>query len=105
MHAIVVGLIGALLGAAIGRCSLRPLWRYVVLAATGLVGFAGVLILNAIVAERYLPELYGNPSLGAGVFLLGLCYLERSLRRMPIDGATRREPMATHLRSAEGVRH
>jgi hypothetical protein len=102
MHAIVLGLIGALLGAVIGRCRLGPLLRYLALAVVGMAGLAGVLIVNSIVAERYLPELYGNPSLGAGVFLLGLCYLERRFRRMPNEAATHNDPIATHMRSAEG---
>lgn len=93
MHAIILGLIGALLGVAIGRSALPPAMRKTLVVIAGAAGAVAILILNTVIAERILPELSGNPSLGVGIFLLSLWHLERTAAARAEAQRSRRSPL------------
>jgi len=80
MHALIYGLVGALLGLVAARVRSRLL-RRVLLVGLSLGGLAAIVAANALIAEQVLPGLEANLSLGGGVFLLALWYCANLGRR------------------------
>jgi len=80
MHALIYGLVGALLGMAAARVGPTVL-RRVLLVALSLGGLAAIVAANALIADQMLPGLEANLSLGGGVYLLALWYCAHRGRR------------------------